>query len=337
MSAITYSKLALNWKPESKNNRQFIVIAIITVITMMLLGIAVSWVKVPEQTRQARVDVPERIANFILEKEKPEVKPKVKPKPVVKPKPKPKPEPEKKEKPKVSKKVKKEPKPALTKTQQQAREKASKSGLLALGNVLADLMETDEVSAMVGGNVKSASNSATKASNSNKAILLANASKGSSGIDIKEYTTTTTTANSSLSQREITLVKQALLSPETLAKVQQTSSTKNKRKAVIESKKPRTAGIRAEEGITVVFDQNKSKLYSIYNRARRKNPNLKGKIVLEITVAPSGKVTRIKVVSNELSDAKLESRLVNRIKQFNFGEQHVEEITVTYPIEFLPA
>lgn len=190
---------------------------------------------------------------------------------------------------------------------------------------------------MLGGNVKSASKSAIETTTNNQALLLADVGKGSAGIDINEYATTTTTANSRLSQRQITQVKQALLSPETLAKVQQTSSTKNKKKPANKSVKPRTAGIRAEEGITVVFDQNKSKLYSIYNRARRKNPNLKGKIVLEITVAPSGKVTRIKVISNELNDAKLETRLVSRIKQFNFGEQHVEEITVTYPIEFLPA
>ncbi|MCK4708418.1 MAG: energy transducer TonB, partial [Gammaproteobacteria bacterium] len=94
---------------------------------------------------------------------------------------------------------------------------------------------------------------------------------------------------------------------------------------------------RAEEGITIVFDQHKSQLYTIYNRARRKNPGLKGKIVLEITVAPSGKVTKIRVISNQLNDSKLETRLVKRIKQFNFGAQLVEEITVTYPIEFLPS
>lgn len=52
-------------------------------------------------------------------------------------------------------------------------------------------------------------------------------------------------------------------------------------------------------------------------------------------MAPDGKVTSIKVVSNDLNDKKLESRLVSRVKQFKFSAQNVEEITVTYPIEFL--
>ena len=331
MSGIRYAQLALNWKPESKNNRQFVILAMIFVIAMMLLAIAISRVTVPEPVRKARVDVPERIANFILQKEKPKIRPREQPKPVVKPKPKPK----EIEKPKVKKNIKKEAQKPLTKTQKQAREKAENSGLLALGNVLADLMETDEVSAIIGGNVNSDANanSTTRAVNSNQALLLADAARGSGGVNINQYETTLTTNTTRLSEREVAQVKQALLSPE----VQLETQTKKDKKAVNTTDKPRTAGVRSEEGITIVFDQNKSKLYSIYNRARRTNPGLKGKIVLEITVAPSGKVTRIKVVSNELNDTRLESRLVKRIKQFNFGAQHVEEITVTYPIEFLPA
>ena len=306
-------------------------IVTVTVITMMLLGIAISLVNVPQQSRQARVVVPERIANFILNKEKPKPKPIVKPKPL--PKQKPKPKEKEKENPKVSKQIKKDPPKVLTKTQEKAREKAANSGLLALSNELADLMDTDDISEMVGGSITVESKSSATVASNNNALLLADASKGSAGVDVNEFATTTTTGSRKLSQRELTQVKQALLSPKTLARTQ-LKSQKGKAKT---SDKPRTAGIRAEEGITVVFDRNKSKLYSIYNRARRKNPNLKGKIVLEITVAPNGKVTRIKVVSNDLKDKKLESRLVNRIKLFDFGAQHVEEITVTYPIEFLPA
>lgn len=197
--------------------------------------------------------------------------------------------------------------------------------MLALGNELADLMDTADVSAMVGGKVKASSASATKAVVNNKELLVADASKGSGGVNAGRYKTRVGTTK--LSQQEVTQVRQSLLSADALDK-----SADEKRK-----KKSRTGGVRAEEEITIVFDQNKSKLYSIYNRARRKNPNLKGKIVLAITIAPSGKVTLIKVVSSELNDAKLERRLLSRIKQFKFGAKKVETITVTYPIEFLPS
>lgn len=313
MSSISYEQLALDWSPDNKSSRQFNVITIAVVLVMLMTAIVLSSITVPEQKREARNVVPERIANFIIEKKKPEPK-------IVKPKPKPKLKP----KLEVKKPPKKPAKKALTKTQKKARKKAADSGLLALGNELSDLMDTSDVSAMVAGSVKSGKASASTASSNNKALLMADASKGSSGIDSGEYTTTL--AKTQLSQREITQVKQSLLAADA------GSSSKASR-----NNKSRTAGVRAEEDITIVFDQNKSKLYSIYNRARRTNSGLKGKIVLEITIAPSGKVTQIKMVSSELNDPKLESRLIGRIKLFNFGAQKVEKVIVTYPIEFLPS
>ena len=67
--------------------------------------------------------------------------------------------------------------------------------------------------------------------------------------------------------------------------------------------------IRPEEEVTIVFDRNKGRLYSLYNRARRSNPHLKGKVGIEITIAPAGTVTNVKILSSELGDPKLESRL----------------------------
>ena len=314
VSSLTYQQLALDWIPDNKNNRIFNFIVTAVVLVMLILGIVLSSITVPETKRQARNVVPERIANFIIEKKKPEpkiVKPKPKPKPILKPKP------------EVKKKPKKKADKPLTKKQKTARKKAAKSGLLALSNELADLMDTSDISSMVAGNVKKGSASVA-VSNQNKSLLTAGVSKGSSGVDAGEYTTTL--AKTKLSQREITQVKQSLLASGASSSSSASRSNKN-----------RSSGVRAEEGITVVFDQNKSKLYSIYNRARRTTPNLKGKIILQITIAPGGKVTKIKMLSSELNNPKLESRLISRIKMFNFGSQKVESIVVTYPIEFLPS
>ncbi|VAW87997.1 hypothetical protein MNBD_GAMMA17-1199, partial [hydrothermal vent metagenome] len=80
-----------------------------------------------------------------------------------------------------------------------------------------------------------------------------------------------------------------------------------------------------------------SKLFSIYNRERRTDPGLKGTIVLEIVIAPSGEVVEVRIVSSELNNSKLERRILSRIKQFNFGEKDVGTVTVSYPIEFIPS
>jgi len=317
VSPVYYEQLALDWSPESKSNKQFNLIALLIVMVMMLSGIIMSSIPVPQETREARRVVPERIANFIIEKKKPE------PKKIV-PKPKPKPKPVPRPVPKIKKVPKEKAQKPLTKSQKKAREKAAESGLLALGKELSDLMDTSDINTMVGGDIKSSSVSAATAASQNRALLIADASKGSSGINEAEYTAAV--GQSQLSQREITQVKQSLLSPDALSKSSGSQANSS-----------RSGGLRAEEDISIVFDQNKSKLYSIYNRARRTNPGLKGRIVLEITISPSGKVTNIKVVSSELGDAKLESRLVNRIKLFDFGAKKVDQVIVTYPIEFLPS
>ena len=317
MSSVYYEQLALDWSPENKDNKQFNLIVFVVVSVMLLTGIVISSVTVPDESRVAHNVVPERIANFIIEKKKPEPK-KVKPRPKPAPKPKPRPIPV------VKKLAKVKAEKPLTKTQKKAREKAAESGLLALSNELADLMDTSDISSMVGGDVKLSAVSATAATSQNRALLTTDASKGSGGVDAVEYTAAV--GKTLLTPREITQVRQSLLSSDPQSKPSRTQGNRL-----------RSAGVRAEEDITIVFDQNKSKLYSIYNRARRTNSNLKGKIVLEITISPSGKVTQIKVVSSELNDPKLESRLVNRIKLFSFGTLKVEQVIVTYPIEFLPS
>ena len=98
----------------------------------------------------------------------------------------------------------------------------------------------------------------------------------------------------------------------------------------------RTAG-RSIEEIQMVFDRNKGAIYSVYNRALRKDPSLQGKVVLQLTIAPSGKVTHCELVSSELHDATLGQKITQRVKLFTFEPKDVSEVTITYPIDFLPA
>jgi TonB family protein len=75
----------------------------------------------------------------------------------------------------------------------------------------------------------------------------------------------------------------------------------------------------------------------MYSRALRDNPALQGKVVLEVTIAPSGEVTQCRVISSELSDPELERKLVARVKLFRFENRDVATMTTTKPIEFFPA
>ncbi len=305
MTVLTYENLALRWTPERERDHRFNIMAAIFVAGLLLIGIVISTIELPKEERKARTVVPERVAKFILQKEK--VK-KVKPKPIPKPKIRIKPQ---------RKQVKKKP---LTKKQKKARKKASDSGLLALGNELSDLIDTKSISAMVNKkarNSKTAKNKATVNTN----VLSSDVNKGSGGV--RSGTAPTITGRTQLAKQERLSVRESITT--------KTVSDKSKKRGY------RGEGLRSDEEITIVMDQNKSQLHSLYRRALRKNPGLKGKLVLEITILPSGQVSKITIRSSELNNPSLERRIIARIKRFNFGARGVETVTVTYPIEFLPS
>jgi outer membrane biosynthesis protein TonB len=94
---------------------------------------------------------------------------------------------------------------------------------------------------------------------------------------------------------------------------------------------------RSVEDIRIVFDRNKGSIYAIYNRALRDDPSLQGKLVIKLTIAPSGQVTDISVVSSELKAVELESKLLARIRGFDFGAKDVNPTTLNFPLDFLPS
>lgn len=319
MTTVSYQQLAVSWSPESRDNRAFYLITASVITCILVFALIISSVTVPVKERRVKQAVPDRVAKFITKTKKPEIK---KPEPKVKPKPKPIPKPS----PKVvrKKETEAEKKKPLTVKEKEARDTAANSGLLALGSQLADLIDTTDVSAQVGAKVSKASDSSTKAAVVDTGLLTANASAGTGGANTSDYVAAV--GNTQLSQRDIDLVKQSLVKSDEVEKV-----------AGSKTNQPRGDNVRSEEEVQMVFDQNKSQLYSIYNRERRKKPGLKGRLVLEITISPDGSVSNVRIVSSELNDPSLERRLVERVKFFKFKSSSVEAVTVTFPIEFLPS
>ena len=94
---------------------------------------------------------------------------------------------------------------------------------------------------------------------------------------------------------------------------------------------------RSIEEIKLVFERNKGAIYALYNRALREDPSLQGKVVVELKIAPSGEVVGCRVVSTELKTPDLETKLVARIRGFDFGAKDVDTMVVTWPVDFLPS
>jgi len=100
---------------------------------------------------------------------------------------------------------------------------------------------------------------------------------------------------------------------------------------------PSPGAVRSEAEIQEVLDRNKGAMYTLYNRELRRDPSLRGKLVLSITIAPDGKVTRCTIVSSELGSASLEQQLVALVKGIRFGDKPgVATVTTKIPVEFFP-
>jgi outer membrane biosynthesis protein TonB len=98
------------------------------------------------------------------------------------------------------------------------------------------------------------------------------------------------------------------------------------------------AASRTDEEIQIVFDRYKATLYRIYNKELRKDPTLKGRITLRLTIESNGEVSMCQSESSDLGSKVLIDKIVARVKRFNFGpKEGVPQITIRYPIDFLPA
>lgn len=95
---------------------------------------------------------------------------------------------------------------------------------------------------------------------------------------------------------------------------------------------------RTDEEIQIVFDRHKSALYRLYNRELRKNPTLKGQMVLRMTIEPDGSVSMCELKSTDMKSPELSEQVVNRVRSFDFGvKEGITAVTIVYPIDFLPA
>lgn len=94
---------------------------------------------------------------------------------------------------------------------------------------------------------------------------------------------------------------------------------------------------RTDEEIQIVFDRHKAALYRLYNRELRRDPTLRGQMVLRIRIEPDGSVSLCELRSTDMTAPDLMAQVVDRVGTFNFGPKDVPAVTILYPIDFLPA
>ncbi len=308
-----YREYRLPWTVSSGQERKFRRLLATILGIAFLLGAVWPWIPTPAVDPSQVEEIPPRIAKLLLE-QKPPPPP---PKPV-------EPEPEPIKEPEPEKVVADEPPPEPAPEpeidyQQIAREQAQAALLpftedlaaLADSNVLDKVADSRPLSASVGSAVRNERSMITsKAGTASSGISTANMSRNTGGSGLAGRSTT------------------AIDSP--VGSVGQSGGG---------ARRTGTSGkaSRSREEIELVFDRNKGAIFALYNRALRLDPTLEGKLVLRLTIAPSGEVTFCEIVSSELGDPELERKLVQRVKLFRFEARDVEAITTTKPIDFFPA
>jgi TonB family protein len=305
--AANYRIFDLPWTPEEGEQERLKKTARIFLIVFALIGIVIPLI--PMSERPPPPALPEEVVKLVLEPPpppppKPEAKEPEPPKPEAMPEPKPV-EP---------------PKPVDR--QAEARKKAENAGLLAMKDQLEDLREAFEPvqssSAPLIGRVEGASRA-------ERALVTGRTGVGSGGINTGQLSAGFGSGPGNLKGHATGTAAPSFADRIGDAREQASRTGTGSRAS------------RSREEIEIVFDRNKSAIYSLYSRALREQPELQGKVVVQLTIAPSGEVTDCRIVSTELGDAELERKLVARIRMFRFDARDVEAMTTTKPIEFFPA
>jgi protein TonB len=358
-SAITFRPSVLAWAGVPEDDRRYrrilhTVLAIVALVCLFLL-----LMPTPKVDRAAPQELPPRLAKLMIEQREPPPAPKPTPKPEVTKeqdtKPVGTPEPVRQKPPEKAAAVPEARVPQPNRPPGEiegARRKAAGVGLLAMKDQLAE-MHSAPVAVQLSPNIKQGPGvgagagvgvgAGTDQGTPDRSMITSNAAGGSGGINTAAYSRNT--GGGGLAGRGTTLVEGVAgggggggaggggVGGGSGVGSGQGGGGKG-------GTLQRAAGGKASrsiEDIRLVFERNKGSIYAIYNRALRDDPALQGKVVLKLTIAPSGEVTDVRIESSELKSPDLERKLLARIRQFDFGAKQVEPMVATYPVDFLPS
>ena len=307
---------SLPWDKQEGEDRRLYGIIIILLILSLLLMIVVESVTIEKPDPREQQEIPERLAQLVLEKQKEPPPPEPEPEPEPEEEePEEKPEPEE---PKPEPKPQPKPEP-VEQQREQAREKAQARLEEDLGDSLAGL---DDIGPLVnsGDNLRTGGDSAAKAE---RDLIGKRAGAGSGGI--------ATARASSGGGGGGTLSAGTVGGGKVDSKIAESGQAASTTRKGSDGKSRRT-----QEQLRRVFDRYAGKFNSQYQRALRSNPALQGTVVLYLVIAPSGEVQDVKVKSSQLGDSQLERRIMLIAKGMNFGAMNVETWKGDYKLNFFP-
>ena len=309
LTRVFSSQTILPWSNKRKDAMRLRVIMASALIATMLLAYIVPRWEIPEPERIEYIEIPERLATLIIKKAPP---------------PPPPPEQQAQEETEQPDAAETE-EPAAEETEtSEASTAAEKTGLLAFKQDFAEIIDAS-------ANIKMGSQAAILTSVPAQRRKSTSRSMIASQLEFSGSGASTATVR-----------RTDVIGDDNKLKKVEFTHIDNPQVAALDSKQLTSRSTdparRSDEEIQVVFDRYKEALYRIYNRELRKNSFLKGKLVLQLTIEPDGKVSKCTVESSGLNSEELEKKIVARVLRFNFGtKKGAKPLTISYPINFLPA
>ena len=313
MTALTLNA-AQAWQLEDKRFYQLLWLGF---ALWLLFAVLVPMLSVPEPSRQMQEQLPPQLARVMLEQRKT-------------PPPEPEPLPEQ-----VIEPVKAEPEPeqaqpaaeAVKPDPERARAQAQQAGLMAMRDELADLRQSFQLNTQA----PSVKNSELQqAAQVERSVLRNDASK--TFATKQAAAVANDIARSTLADTATTVLAQTELKGLSLSGTAEGSAQASSNA----NASAETAGARSEAQIRQVLEANKSSLYTLYSRALRSNPLLKGKVIFELVIRADGSLADVTIVRSELNDSKLERQLLLRLRSVNFGAAAVTLTRSQWTVEILP-
>jgi len=305
----------LPWSYQVEDQKRFRKSAAISLLFTVLFSVLVTQVTLPPLVAPNGEEIPNRVVRLLMEERKtPPPAPVEMPKPKVKVEPKPveKPVQVAKAEPKVEELAPKEP-------------DAKDQGILAFRERLASAKDEQVVGKL--GLQANIDNSDYNAARAQRSMLTTNGPGSSGGINLASISRGVGNGNGKgggMAGVQVTRASSAIAAVGTPGGDRPVAGD---------------VGVpgRTDEEIQIVFDRYKAALYRLYNKELRRDPTLKGQVILKLTIEPDGSVSLCELKASDMNAPELTAQVVERVKGFDFGAKAVPAITILYPIDFLPA
>jgi hypothetical protein len=309
------------WMRGSEDDRRFRRTLLGSMAAALLLGLLIPLIDIPIPERSEIVEVPERFAKLIRE-ERP-----LPPPPVPEertPEEPPPPEPEQlvaEETPKPEPKPLETPQPAVA--QEAPKKDVQTAGILAFRESFSNLAEA-RPSARLGADARLNTAGDSAIGRPERSMVTTQAPGSSGGINLAALSRDVGTGSGGgqIGGVQTTRVASSIGAGGGHDRPLAGSAT----------------GGRTDEEIQIVFDRYKAALYRLYNRELRKDPTLRGQMVLRLTIEPDGSVSLCVLQATDMNSPLLAEQVVDRVRTFDFGAKDgIPPVTILYPIDFLPA